>query len=213
QPANGYRQLCKLQCQSQQSNCDVQEGTKLPALSHLIYTCNHGYQINGSGDVFCDPEGNWLNIPVCVEICCQSLASVSTNVQCTLNGEWVSCESPVLPGTIAELSYRDNNKEVGKVQLKQKNQVTCNDTGHWEPKPMRCFPKCGVVLSLKIPLIINGAVNGYLSTLSQVPWPATFYKEKISNGLKHFVCGATIIKEKFLLTTAHTASTTKRFNR
>ncbi|XP_043487981.1 limulus clotting factor C-like isoform X2 [Polistes fuscatus] len=196
QPANGYRQLYKLQCQSQQSNCDVQEGTKLPTASLLIYTCNPGYKISNSSDVFCDPEGNWLNIPVCTEIRCQSLASASTNAQCTLNGEWVSCESPVLPGTIAELSCRSNYQEFGKVQLKQKNQVTCNDTGHWEPKPIRCLP-------IKIPLIINGAVNGYLSTLSKVPWHATLYKENISNGLKHFVCGATIIKEKFLLTAAH----------
>ncbi|XP_043487998.1 limulus clotting factor C-like isoform X2 [Polistes fuscatus] len=123
QPANGFRQLYKLQCLPQQSNCDLQEGTKLPALSHLIYSCNSGYQLNSSGDVFCDSEGNWTNIPVCIET-----------------------ETPI-----------------------QRTEV----------------------------------IGGYLSTLSKVPWHATLYKEKISNGSKHFVCGATIIKEKFLLTAAH----------
>ncbi|KAI4476299.1 hypothetical protein M0804_013715 [Polistes exclamans] len=54
-----------MQCPSQETNAtmhdgDVQDGTKLPALAHLIYTCNSGYQLNSSGDVFCDPEGNWL---------------------------------------------------------------------------------------------------------------------------------------------------------
>ncbi|XP_015188226.1 PREDICTED: coagulation factor X-like isoform X2 [Polistes dominula] len=199
QPANGYRQLYRLQCQSQQNNCYVQEGTKLPILSHLIYTCNTGYQISGSSDVFCDREGNWLNIPVCTEIRCKSLASASTDADCKLNGQWISCESPVLPGTTAELSCRNSYEEVGNFLSKHRNQVTCNNTGQWEPQPIECFPKCGVVPSKSKPLIIGGNIT----ELSQFPWHATLYQQKTSNGSKNFICGATIIKENLLLTAAH----------
>ncbi|KAI4476304.1 hypothetical protein M0804_013720, partial [Polistes exclamans] len=199
QPANGYRQLYKLQCQSQQSICDVQEGTKLPLGAHLIYTCNSGYQLNRFGHVFCNNKGNWTDIPVCTEIHCQSLASVSTNTQCTFNGEWVSCESPVLPGTIAQLSCRLGYTEVVNFESKQNDRVICNNKGQWEPLPLRCSQICGLVPP---PPKIVGSY-GYLSTLSQIPWHATLYAENTPNGLKHFVCGATIIKENFLLTAAH----------
>ncbi|XP_043498472.1 clotting factor C-like [Polistes fuscatus] len=199
QPANGYRQLYKLQCQSQKSNCDVREGTKLPALSHLIYTCNPGYKISNSSDVFCDPEGNWLNIPVCTEIRCQSLASASTEADCKLNGQWVSCESTVLPGTTAKLNCRNSYQEVGNFLSKQRNQVICNNIGQWEPQPIQCFPKCGVIPPKSKPLIIGGDITD----ISQFPWHATLYREKSQNGSKDFICGATLIKEKFLLTAAH----------
>ncbi|KAI4476302.1 hypothetical protein M0804_013718 [Polistes exclamans] len=53
------------------------------------------------------------------------------------------------------------------------------------------------------PLQRTEVVSGYLSTLSKIPWHATLYAENTPNGLKHFVCGATIIKENFLLTAAH----------
>ncbi|XP_043488020.1 sushi, von Willebrand factor type A, EGF and pentraxin domain-containing protein 1-like [Polistes fuscatus] len=141
QPANGYRHLRTVQCPLQQSNCcNLQEGAKLPILSHLIYTCNSGYQLNSSGDVFCDEEGNWSNIPICTEIRCEPLTSASTNADCTLNGQWVSCKSPVLPGTTAKLSCRDNYQEIGNSQSKQVDQVICNNKGQWEPQPMQCLP-------------------------------------------------------------------------
>lgn len=64
QPANGERKLHKSLCQTQE-NCDVREGVELSTGAYLIYTCNSGYEINGSPDVFCGPEGKWLNIPIC----------------------------------------------------------------------------------------------------------------------------------------------------
>ncbi|KAI4486895.1 hypothetical protein M0802_012246 [Mischocyttarus mexicanus] len=199
QPANGYWQLYRLQCQSQQSNCAVQEGTQLPTLSRLIYTCNPGYQLSGSGDISCDLEGNWLNIPVCNEIRCKSLASASTDADCTYNGQWVSCEFPVLPGTSAKLSCRNSYENIGNFLSKQRNHVLCNNTGQWEPEPTQCFPICGVVPTETTPLIIGGKI----ANISKFPWHATLYHQKIPNGPKDFICGATIIKENFLLTAAH----------
>lgn len=64
QPENGHWQLHRSQC-SNGENCDVQEGTELLSGSHLIYSCNSGYKLNGSSDVSCSIEGKWLNTPVC----------------------------------------------------------------------------------------------------------------------------------------------------
>ncbi|XP_043487983.1 limulus clotting factor C-like [Polistes fuscatus] len=199
QPANGYRQLYKSQCQSQQSNCDVPEGTKLPTSSFLIYTCNPGYRISSSDIALCDQKGNWINIPVCTEIRCKPMASASTNAQCIFNGQKISCESPVLPGTIAHC--RLGYTEIENSESKQNNRAICNNTGQWEPRPLRCFHLCGLVIKPPPSLIVGS--HGYLSTLSQIPWHATLYGERTPNGLKYFVCGATIIKENLLLTAAH----------
>ncbi|KAI4474367.1 hypothetical protein M0804_014896, partial [Polistes exclamans] len=89
--------------------------------------------------------------------------------------------------------------EVGNFLSKQRNQVICNNIGQWEPQPIQCFPKCGVVPPKSKPLIIGGNVTD----ISQFPWHATLYREKTKNGSKDFICGATIIEEKFLLTAAH----------
>ncbi|KAI4491870.1 hypothetical protein M0804_003262 [Polistes exclamans] len=147
QPANGYRQLFKTHCPWQQRNCDVQEGKQLSIGAYLIYTCNPGYQISGPGDVFCSPEGKWINIPVCTEIRCKSLSSESRNAECTLNDKYEPCESPVKPGTIATLNCRNSYVPEGTYLSNQQNQVTCNNMGEWEPPNLlRCVPG---------PLIIN----------------------------------------------------------
>lgn len=67
QPPNGQRKLYRSQCNSGQ-DCDVSEGVHLQLGSHLIYSCNPGYNIRGATDVICNLEGNWLNIPVCIGI-------------------------------------------------------------------------------------------------------------------------------------------------
>ncbi|XP_015188227.1 PREDICTED: uncharacterized protein LOC107072647 [Polistes dominula] len=138
QTANGYLQLYKLQCQLQQSNCDVQEGNKLPIMSQLVYSCNYEYVLNDTSDVFCDEEGNWSNIPVFNEIDCQPLASASRAADCKLNRQRVTCESSILSGTTAELSCHDNHQEVDNFQSKQGVQVICDNTGQWAPQ--QCLP-------------------------------------------------------------------------
>ncbi|KAI4501755.1 hypothetical protein M0802_003090 [Mischocyttarus mexicanus] len=198
QPANGNRQLHKFQCQTQE-NCDVQEGVELPGGSHLVYTCNHGYEIrNGTRDVLCGTERKWFNIPVCVEIRCESLVSKSTFADCTYNDEWIPCESAVLPGTIATLSCRNSYKEDSPILSKRRNQVRCNQRGQWTPDPIQCIAVCGFVQTFNSrPFIVEGNDGEFF------PWHATLYERKHPNGIKTFICGATIIKENFLITAAH----------
>ncbi|XP_015174735.1 PREDICTED: limulus clotting factor C-like [Polistes dominula] len=201
QPVNGYRQLHKRYCLWQQSDCDVEEGKQLPDGAYLIYTCNPGYKISGPGDVFCSPEGKWKNIPVCTEIRCKSLASESTYAECTLNNKYEPCESPVKPGTIATLSCRNSYQQEGSYLSNQENQVICNNMGEWEPpNPLRCVPECGIIApTSQQPLIVNGSIPN----VAEFPWHATLYIQKTRRGPKEFICGATIIKENFLLTAAH----------
>ncbi|XP_014607219.1 PREDICTED: uncharacterized protein LOC106788464 [Polistes canadensis] len=198
QPDNGNRKLHKVQCETKE-NCDVQEGAELPAGSFLVYNCNLGYKVSGSPNVFCGPGGNWFNIPLCIEIRCKSLLSPSRNVMCMYNGQRISCESSVFPGTTATIDCRNSYREETKFLIKQRNQVTCNEEGLWEPDPIECVPVCGVIAPSLQPLIAHGSTPA----VSQFPWHASLHKSEGSNGSKNFICGATIIKENILVTAAH----------
>lgn len=66
QPPNGHWKLHRSQCSNTEQDCDISEGVNLGPGSHLIYSCNSGYNIEGSMDVSCSVEGKWLNIPSCI---------------------------------------------------------------------------------------------------------------------------------------------------
>ncbi|EFN68053.1 hypothetical protein EAG_13284 [Camponotus floridanus] len=153
--------------------------------SYLIYSCNPGYKIKGSMDVSCNIEGKWLNIPSCIEIRCQKLSTTSINANCTYNSEWVSCNSPVLPGTSAKLSCRDSYQYESNILSSQRNFARCNENGQWVPEPIRCIPAPLTInvylndtnLALRYTsnvtsLIVNG-VPAY--NVTEFPWHATLY--------------------------------------
>lgn len=58
---------------------------------------------------------------------------------------------------------------------------------------------CGVVTPNTKPLIVHGNP----ANISLFPWHATIYETRSPDGPKEFICGATIIKENFLITAAH----------
>ncbi|XP_076181580.1 uncharacterized protein LOC143153855 isoform X1 [Ptiloglossa arizonensis] len=196
QPQNGYRKLHKSQC-SIGENCDIEQGIKLEPGSLLIYTCNPGYKIRGSAEVACGLGGNWLNIPVCIEIRCKSLQSASINAEC-FNGQVDnrSCQS-ALPRTMAKLTCRNSYRQ--DTTLISSSSVKCNENGEWEPEPIRCIPECGVTPPNVTPLIINGT----RANITEFPWHATLYRTETLNAPKEFICGATIIHERLLVTAAH----------
>ncbi|XP_025263212.1 modular serine protease-like [Camponotus floridanus] len=150
QPQNGHWKLHRSQCSNTEQDCDLSEGMNLRPGSYLIYSCNPGYKIKGSMDVSCNIEGKWLNIPSCIEIRCQKLSTTSINANCTYNSEWVSCNSPVLPGTSAKLSCRDSYQYESNILSSQRNFARCNENGQWVPEPIRCIPA---------PLTINVYLN------------------------------------------------------
>lgn len=76
-----------------------------------------------------------------IEILCKALSSASITAKCTYNGNWVSCDSPVLPRTRAKLSCQNSYQpESNQVLSTQRDSVTCNANGQWEPEPIRCTP-------------------------------------------------------------------------
>ncbi|XP_011252069.2 modular serine protease [Camponotus floridanus] len=199
QPQNGHWKLHRSQCSNSEQDCDISEGMNLGPGSHLIYSCNSGYEIKGSKDVSCSIEGKWLNIPRCKEIRCEPLSTASINAECTYNNEWVSCDSPVLPGTSAKLSCRDSYQYESSTLSIRNNLVKCNENGQWVPKPIRCVPVCGIPPPNVTPLIVNG-LPAY--NITEFPWHATLYLD-VQGKSKEFFCGASIIQENLLITAAH----------
>lgn len=188
------------------SQCQLREGCNAPGVrmspgTYLSYSCNPGYRLQGPKDVFCISDGKWFNIPQCVEINCKSLVSESTEATCSYYSQWVSCESPALPGTIATLQCRNGYNEADTSAFSaQRKNVRCNDRGQWEPQPIHCRPVCGIDNSALVkPLIVNGTTP----SIAEFPWHATLYEVKKPNGPKEFSCGASIIKNNLLVTAAH----------
>lgn len=66
QPPNGSWKLHKSQCQSGEDCIPRSNVVSLEPGTYLVYSCNEGYTLKGSGQVFCGPEGKWSSKPVCV---------------------------------------------------------------------------------------------------------------------------------------------------
>ncbi|XP_017890869.1 modular serine protease isoform X2 [Ceratina calcarata] len=198
QPKNGHWKLERSQCPQTDDDCDIAQGVQLEPGANLVYGCNTGFKLNGHGSVFCARDGKWSDIPECIEIRCRSLYSPSVIADCTnINGFPGSCDSAT-PGTTANLNCRGGYRP--ETTLLKNVQYRCNVTGHWQPEPIRCIPACGVPAS---PTLIPTIVNGTAANISEFPWHATIYTSETSDGEKRFICGATIIHEKLLVTAAH----------
>ncbi|XP_014488646.1 PREDICTED: limulus clotting factor C-like [Dinoponera quadriceps] len=198
QPPNGHWKLHRshIDCMRDQ-DCDIPEGMELQSGSYLVYSCNQGYEIKGPTFVSCSLEGKWLNIPTCAEIRCEALSTASVEARCIHNGNWVSCESPVSPRTTATLACRNSYRRESLLS-RQRDRVTCNENGQWEPEPIQCVPVCGILPPDVIPLIVNGV----RPNITEFPWHASMYLET-QNGTKEYFCGASIIQENLLITAAH----------
>ncbi|XP_043261980.1 modular serine protease-like [Colletes gigas] len=196
QPENGYWKLHKSQC-STGENCDIEQGIELQLGAYLVYTCRPGYKIRGSPDVVCGVGGKWLNIPICTEIRCKSLFSSSVNAQCKYDDVDVPCDS-ARPRTRAQLSCRNSYRPLD-ITSPLHLPIRCNENGQWEPEPIRCIPECGVTPPDTTPLIVHGT----RPNITEFPWHATLYRADTPNASKEFICGATIIHERLLITAAH----------
>lgn len=52
-------------CQHE-DQCKSQQGISMEPGSQLIFTCDDGFKIEGSKDVFCSLKGKWSTIPRCL---------------------------------------------------------------------------------------------------------------------------------------------------
>nr|XP_033343118.1 modular serine protease-like isoform X1 [Megalopta genalis]XP_033343119.1 modular serine protease-like isoform X2 [Megalopta genalis] len=196
QPQNGDWKLHKSQCQSGE-HCHVGQDFQFQIGTHLVYSCNRGFRIKGSTDVFCGISGVWYKIPECEEVRCTNLNSASIVADCKYPGpDFISCDSPK-PGTIATLKCRDSYRE--DRTLPSPTTVRCSDNGEWTPQPLRCVPVCGIIPKSTTPLIVNGTT----ANITEFPWHATLYRAVTPTAPKEFICGGTIIHEKLVITAAH----------
>ncbi|KAK9305193.1 hypothetical protein QLX08_003707 [Tetragonisca angustula] len=197
-PQNGYWKLHKSYCCNAQDqtcdNCEVPQNILFIPGQELIYVCNPGYKLSNNASTFCNIQGHWVNIPQCKEIYCKKLESDSTSVVCMQNGKYVPC-SNLVPGTEAILRCLDGyhrEEDIGSIRTK------CNKNGDWFPQPIQCIPACAQS-SKRIPTIVNGTEIDIFGS----PWHATLYQAMNSTAPKEFLCGATIIHERLLITAAH----------
>ncbi|XP_046750343.1 uncharacterized protein LOC124413665 [Diprion similis] len=199
QPSNGHWKLDRSQC-SDELNCPNPQNGELDPGTRLQYTCDPNFKANGSTQVYCESTGRWSEIPVCVEITCKSLESVSMITSCYRSTVWLPCGSSVLPNTTAELVCRAGYKKDSSLLDSGSKTVTCNTHGEWEPRPITCVPKCGTTNIRLTPTILNGES----ADVSEFPWHASLYKQSNNSlGTKEFKCGATIVRTNILLTAAH----------
>ncbi|XP_020709242.2 modular serine protease-like isoform X1 [Athalia rosae] len=200
QPPNGHWKLHPLLCKGG-VECEVPQGVELEPGTPLVYTCARGYKARGNTDVWCGRiGGNWSPIPVCIEIRCPPLNSVSTTSSCTLFGEYTSCDSPVLPKTRAEVSCRNGYRK-DTTSTTRREVVECSANGRWEPDPIKCVAVCGVPISHQTTLVYNGMT----ANVGDFPWHATLYVQRNTGRgpKKEFQCGGTVIQTNLILTAAH----------
>ncbi|XP_058793453.1 low-density lipoprotein receptor-related protein-like isoform X2 [Phymastichus coffea] len=149
-PSNGrwklHRSLCdsNIECRAPSDMKTMNPG------SYLVYSCDKGFMINGTSDVLCGPDGQWIHTPKCDQVKCPDLSSSTTEALCTWKSTIVSCEIPVPIDTIADLNCRKGF--VQEVMYEQAyKQVKCQPDGKWSPKPIRCVKK-----PRKIKLVLEG---------------------------------------------------------
>ncbi|XP_058793365.1 very low-density lipoprotein receptor-like [Phymastichus coffea] len=150
QPTNGWWKLHQSQCDSG-SECNPPDHTRsMDPGTYLVYSCDHGFAINGSKDVLCGPGGQWIHEPKCDEIRCHELSSSTTEALCTWNNVAVSCEIPAPVGTTAQLKCREGFMQDITFEQVYKN-VKCQADGKWNPQPIQCNKK-----PRKVKLILEG---------------------------------------------------------
>ncbi|XP_011705942.1 PREDICTED: coagulation factor IX-like, partial [Wasmannia auropunctata] len=134
---------------------------------------------------------------VCLIESCQVLITVSIQARCTLDDKWIPCETSV-PGTKAILDCQNGYRPENNLLFAQGNTVTCNMNGQWEPEPMRCVLACGSVP----PDVKSTVIGGVRPNITEFPWHASLYRDEPDKGKKYF-CGASVIRDRFLITAAH----------
>ncbi|XP_063992829.1 modular serine protease-like isoform X2 [Diachasmimorpha longicaudata] len=195
---NGYWKLHSSQCPNPNDHCQPQVGMTMLPGTPLVYFCNAGHHLTNDANMYCASGGRWSHTPRCEEIRCRVLDTPSTKADCNLNGQWSTCAVPVVPGTQADLSCRGAYRR--EESLFQRNHVTCNTQGMWEPEPIQCIPVCGTKPSKSVKPLI---VEGWMPNITDFPWHGTLYETNSDNSVKKFICGATVITENLLITAAH----------
>ncbi|XP_033100068.1 E-selectin-like [Anneissia japonica] len=115
----------------------TKNGTSNIEGSHLIFTCDPGFDLLGSEDIVCQADGNWSdNPPVCIRIYCVPVDEpVNGNIQgdlCTV-------------GSVLQFSCNEG------YQLHGSEEIICKESGEWSGEA----PACEEADSASLALIIG----------------------------------------------------------
>ncbi|XP_021958541.2 uncharacterized protein LOC110854409 isoform X2 [Folsomia candida] len=119
-------------------------------------------------------------------------------ISCRAPGSSVSsCLESVSPGTKAEFSCEQYYRPIFSAASVIK---TCQPNGQWslENRAFECRLDCGVPKRD----LVGHIVNGHVTSGTKWPWHAIMYR-KTKDGQLAYICGATLISKRLLLTAAH----------
>lgn len=67
QPENGLWRMHRSQCGFRyDEHCNVSVGVVFNRRARLVYSCNHGFLLEGPTEVVCNPYGEWTEMPRCI---------------------------------------------------------------------------------------------------------------------------------------------------
>lgn len=133
----------------------------------------------------------------CPPVVTDALTTRRIDVSCELNGQPVTCERDIRPGTKTSYSCKEYFVPIN-AKHENNDWSICQGDGTWSRDILKCKPDCGH-LSEMIPLVVNG-----WEVPMPLPWHASiFINDGNDETIPHFVCGATLISEAVVITAAH----------
>ncbi|KAM0724904.1 Modular serine protease [Formica fusca] len=175
--------------------CDKNPNDRVPRNSILIYSCGNNYVLSGNAISVCF-NLTWSSLSSCLKIC-PPLRSTSVDISCSRNGETVSCNKFILPGTQATFTCKPSYKLPITTDPGYR-EITCLDDGTWDNYIFRCLPECGTSIARGKPLI----VNGYETKVGIFPWHVGIYA-KLQSDKYEQICGGTLISNNLVISAAH----------
>ncbi|KAK9509554.1 hypothetical protein O3M35_006847 [Rhynocoris fuscipes] len=181
-----------------EQNCLIQPGTPVPTNEIVKVNCDPGYgpPSNTQHDVtYICTVGKWfLNEPECVKLC-PALKQEHLNIECSYGLEPVSCYNYMRPGTVAKFRC----DEFYQASYTFSNQTTCLPGGTWSERLPKCSPVCGKVNQVN--KVDSTLAYSNKTTYGEYPWHVAIYTNFTNR--YEYICGGSLIAEKFVLTAAH----------
>ncbi|XP_055850558.1 uncharacterized protein LOC129915119 [Episyrphus balteatus] len=173
---------------------EISPGEIVEDLVFIKYNCKKGYTREGDASNFCNSTEWDYPHSSCIKYC-PSIQGKTFQAFCKLNDESWSCESEhkIKNGTVAQLSCRQRYRK----DPSSGDNLLCQDDGSWNGVKIRCEQDCGEqAIKTK-----DFSVHGEDTNITFVPWHAGLYKN--NKNRFDYICGATILTAKVLISAAH----------
>ncbi|GBL94820.1 Limulus clotting factor C [Araneus ventricosus] len=193
-------------------------GEGFEAGSPVSFTCNDGYEIQGSSTIICLRNGQWNNPPPICRINLLAVNPVASDLeQCTdpgpiANGGVIvyysiarARRSPSVSAIKYPVGTRLEYDCIEEYRLQGERQLNCRSTGQWSGKKPTCVAECGLSLVQPSPPILPGTKT--------IPgeWPWTVAIAVNERNITKFQCSGVLLDSMTILTVAHCVEKDKRY--